>query len=85
MKMEIPSLKLFLQRMRVLSLYRDALRSIRCDILIENPAAKSEMRSWARQEFERNRHVEDLAHIRYLISNGKKDLETMTRYTIQKP
>lgn len=71
------SLDHFLQRSRVLSLYRTILRGTR---RIDNPATRDETRSFARAEFERHRGVTDLGHIRYLLSTGKTEWETMERY-----
>lgn len=70
------SLEHFLQRSRVLSLYRTIIRSI-----YRIPKSnRSEPLAYARGEFERNRHVHDLTQIRYLISTGKTEFETMGRY-----
>ncbi|KAI0909739.1 complex 1 LYR protein [Ustulina deusta] len=71
------SLEHFLQRARVLALYRTVLRSTRS---IDDPATRSETRSFARAEFERHRGVTDLDHIRYLLSTGKTEWESMERY-----
>ena len=38
------------------------------------------MRSYARGEFERNRNVTSLTQIRYLVSTGKTELDSMQRY-----
>jgi len=38
------------------------------------------MLQFARTEFERNREVHDIAHIRYLISTGKTQFDGMRRY-----
>jgi len=37
------------------------------------------MRDFARREFERNRGVSDLGHVRYLVSTGKAELERVER------
>ncbi|KAF3014149.1 hypothetical protein G7054_g6855 [Neopestalotiopsis clavispora] len=71
------SLDHFLQRGRVLSLYRTILRGTK---RIGDPGTRSETRGFARAEFERHRGVTDLAHIRYLLSTGKTEWETMERY-----
>lgn len=70
------SLEHFLQRSRVLSLYRTIIRSI---FRIPKPK-RSEPLAYARGEFERNKHVQDLTQIRYLVSTGKTEFETMGRY-----
>ncbi|KAI0876959.1 complex 1 LYR protein [Hypoxylon argillaceum] len=71
------SLEHFLQRARVLALYRTVLRGTRH---ISDPATRSETRSFARAEFERHRGVTDLDHVRYLLSTGKTEWESMERY-----
>ncbi|KAI1159973.1 complex 1 protein-domain-containing protein [Nemania serpens] len=64
-------------RARVLALYRAVLRGTRH---ISDAAARSETRGFARAEFERHRGVTDLDHIRYLLSTGKTEWESMERY-----
>ena len=71
------SLDHFLQRQRVLELWRDVVRSTK---KIPDQRTRNEMRSFARQEFERNRAVSDLTQIRYLVSTGKEQMQTMKRY-----
>ncbi|KAK1753415.1 hypothetical protein QBC47DRAFT_386328 [Echria macrotheca] len=71
------SLEHFLQRARVLSLYRTILRATR---RIPDPKTRAETRRFARDEIERHSHVTDLDHIRYLISTGKTEWESMERY-----
>ncbi|KAI0400761.1 complex 1 LYR protein [Xylaria palmicola] len=71
------SLEHFLQRARVLALYRTVLRGTR---YISDPATRAETRGFARAEFERHRGVTDLDHIRYLLSTGKTEWESMERY-----
>jgi len=46
-------------------------------------ATREEMRTFARGEFERNKFVYDLGHIRYLISTGKTQFDSMRRYVEQ--
>jgi len=71
-----PSLEHFLQRQRVLSLWRTILRS-----LYKIPKdQRHEPVSYARGEFQRNRNVNDVSHIRYLISTGKTEFDAMQRY-----
>ncbi|CEJ55476.1 hypothetical protein PMG11_01731 [Penicillium brasilianum] len=78
-KLKKPAVSLdhFIQRQRVLSLWREIVRA-----LYKAPPSptRDELRSYARHEFERNREVSDLSHIRYLISTGKAEFETMRRY-----
>ncbi|EFQ99819.1 hypothetical protein MGYG_02831 [Nannizzia gypsea CBS 118893] len=71
------NLEQFLIRQRVLSLWRDILRSTK---RIPNSSTKHELRSFARGEFERHRNVTDAGHIRYLLSTGKTEFDTMRRY-----
>ncbi|KAK4228132.1 hypothetical protein QBC38DRAFT_475762 [Podospora fimiseda] len=78
-KLKKPALSLehFLQRARVLSLYRTILRSSK---RISDPNTKKETLRFVRQEFERNKNVTDITHIRYLLSTGKTEWEGMERY-----
>ncbi|KAJ9498164.1 hypothetical protein H2202_006315 [Exophiala xenobiotica] len=70
------SLDAFIQRQRVLSLWRTILRS-----LYQIPKdTRGEPIAYARGEFERNRHVGDISQIRYLISTGKAEFDGMQRY-----
>merc|ERR1712000_113544 len=74
---DVLSLDAFLQRKRVISLYRTILRGIKS---IEDKGTKAESRKFAPDEFERHRGVKDLGHIRYLLSTGKTEWENMERY-----
>ncbi|KAI1099692.1 hypothetical protein F4804DRAFT_74551 [Jackrogersella minutella] len=67
----------FLLRSRALSLYRSVIRGTR---QIGDPTTRAETRNFARAEFERHRDVTDLGHIRYLLSTGKTEWESMERY-----
>ncbi len=70
------SLEHFLQRQRVLGLYRSIIRS-----LYRIPKdRRAEPISYAKGEFERNKHVADIGKIRYLVSTGKTEFEGMSRY-----
>ncbi|RVD86307.1 uncharacterized protein DFL_004590 [Arthrobotrys flagrans] len=64
----------WIQRSRVLALWREILRTVR---RIEDPATREEMRSWARHEFKRNKDVQETTQIRYLISQGRHEMETI--------
>ncbi|KAF1973990.1 hypothetical protein BU23DRAFT_462800 [Bimuria novae-zelandiae CBS 107.79] len=64
----------FIQRQRALALWRDIVRSTAS---ISEPGIRQEMVQFARSEFEKHRHVTDLSHIRYLISTGKTQFDTM--------
>ncbi|MCJ1438742.1 hypothetical protein MMC27_008132 [Xylographa pallens] len=67
----------FLQRQRVLALYRTIVRATN---KIPVSGTRKEMQTFAREEFERNKGVEDLTHVRYLVSMGKDQFKTMQRY-----
>lgn len=70
------SLEHFLQRQRVLSLWRSVVRA-----LYKTPKAhRGEPMQYARHEFERHKDVKDLTQIRYLVSTGKTEFEGMQRY-----
>ncbi|KAF3402270.1 hypothetical protein DPV78_004300 [Talaromyces pinophilus] len=103
------SLDQFIQRQRVLSFWREIMRAVystslpklssldevRWAVKIPPSATRTELRDYARNEFNRNRGVEDvvrisslslrgedwgMAHIRYLLSAGKTEFDTMRRY-----
>ncbi|KAI9743552.1 MAG: hypothetical protein M1818_002867 [Claussenomyces sp. TS43310] len=71
------SRKQFLQRSRAIALWRQIVRGTR---KISDEATRCEMRQMAREEFVRNRHITDITQIRYLISTGKTQWESMERY-----
>ncbi|KAF2235305.1 hypothetical protein EV356DRAFT_500533 [Viridothelium virens] len=77
LKSNVVDLDHFLQRQRALALWRDIVRAIRS---VPNSSTKYELRRYARAEFERNKQVTDIAHIRYLISTGKTEFDGMKRY-----
>ncbi|KAL6709636.1 hypothetical protein ACN47E_001064 [Coniothyrium glycines] len=68
------SLDHFIQRQRALALWRDIVRSTS---RIVDEATRKDMRQFARSEFEQHKQVTDLGHIRYLISYGKTQFQTM--------
>ena len=86
----------FMQRQRAIALWREITRAInsmfyevQSDTIpgaltrsseIPKSPTKTEMREFARAEFERNREVHDIGHIRYLISTGKTQFDGMRRY-----
>ncbi|KAJ5128749.1 hypothetical protein N7448_002465 [Penicillium atrosanguineum] len=78
-KLKKPAISLdhFIQRGRVLAFWREVVRALN---KIPPSATRNELHDYARQEFERHREVTDLAHIRYLLSTGKSEFETMRRY-----
>ncbi|KAH8428624.1 LYR motif-containing protein 2 [Aspergillus melleus] len=67
----------FIQRQRVLAFWREIVRALH---KIPQSSTRDELHSYARDEFERHRNVTDLQHIRYLLSTGKSEFETMKRY-----
>ena len=67
------SLDHFLLRQRVLALYRTIIRACH---RIPSPI-REEMRDYARAEFERQKEVEDLRQIRYLLSTGKAEFDRL--------
>jgi len=71
------SLDHFLQRGRALSLWRTIVRGSR---RIADPNSREEILRFARDEFKRNKEVKDITQIRYLISTGKTQWESMERY-----
>lgn len=71
------SLDQFLQRQRVLGLWRDVVRATN---KIPDTTIQAEMRSFARMEFERNREITDIMMIRYLLSAGRDQFRNMSRY-----
>lgn len=68
----ILSLKQFLLRQRVLALYRSILRAT--SSLPGTSTTRAELRKYARDEFERNKGVEDESKIGFLVRLGKEDL-----------
>ncbi|RAH51358.1 LYR motif-containing protein 2 [Aspergillus brunneoviolaceus CBS 621.78] len=78
-KLKKPTIGLdhFIQRQRVLAFWREIVRALNS---IPHSPTREELRNYARNEFERHRDVTDLQHIRYLLSTGKAEFETMRRY-----
>ncbi|OBT60393.1 hypothetical protein VE03_10076 [Pseudogymnoascus sp. 23342-1-I1] len=67
----------FLQRGKVLSLWRKVLRDTR---RIADLETRAETRKMAKDEFERNKDVKDISQIKYLISTGKSQWDATERY-----
>ncbi|KAL4910940.1 hypothetical protein BDW74DRAFT_142111 [Aspergillus multicolor] len=78
-KLRKPTISLdhFIQRQRVIALWREIVRALN---KIPSSPTRSELRDYARAEFERHRNVTDLQHIRYLVSTGKSEFDMMRRY-----
>ena len=72
------TLEHFLLRQRVLGLYRTIARALAA--LPRDSAQRRELRAYARAEFERHRAVTDAGKIRYLVSTGKTEFDSMSRY-----
>jgi len=64
----------FIQRQRVLALWKEIVRSTSN---IPDEGTRRDMRRFARSEFEQHKQVTDLGHIRYLISYGKAQFDTV--------
>ncbi|KAH9223002.1 hypothetical protein DL95DRAFT_254100, partial [Leptodontidium sp. 2 PMI_412] len=71
------SLDHFLQRTKALSLWRDIVRGSK---KISDPSTRAETLRFSKEEFVRNKSVQDITQIRYLISTGKTQWEAMERY-----
>ncbi|XP_043075080.1 LYR motif-containing protein 2 [Puntigrus tetrazona] len=70
------SLKQFLQRQKVLGLYRDLFRTIR-KIPVESD--RRYLRDWAREEFKRNKSETDQDVIRMMITQAHNHLEDLRK------
>ncbi|XP_028295982.1 LYR motif-containing protein 2 [Gouania willdenowi] len=70
------SFKQFLQRQRILGLYRDMLRTIR---KVPDEADRKYLRNWARDEFQKNKSATDQDAIRMMITQAKNHLEALQK------
>ncbi|XP_020387635.1 LYR motif-containing protein 2 [Rhincodon typus] len=71
------SLRQFLHRQKVLSLYRKILKVIH---QIPNEGDKQYLKNWARQEFKQNKNATDEDAVRMMLTHGNlqlKELEKM--------
>ncbi|CAB1436252.1 unnamed protein product [Pleuronectes platessa] len=68
------SLKQFLQRQKVLGIYRNMLRTIK---KVPDEADRKYLRDWARDEFKRNRNATEQDAIRMMITQANKHLEEL--------
>ncbi|XP_071391089.1 LYR motif-containing protein 2 [Centroberyx affinis] len=68
------SLKQFLQRQRVLGIYRNMLRAIR---QVPDEGDRKYLRDWARDEFKRNKNATDQDAIRMMITQANNHLEEL--------
>ncbi|KAJ6574802.1 hypothetical protein B0H19DRAFT_1125818 [Mycena capillaripes] len=65
------TLRHFILKQQVLNLYRYAIRSSRA---IHDPLTRKETIMWIRAEFERNRHLTDLAVIEDKLKMGRREI-----------
>ncbi|XP_072296446.1 LYR motif-containing protein 2 [Eucyclogobius newberryi] len=70
------SLKQFLQRQRVLGIYRNMLRTVR---QVPDPGDQKYLRDWARDEFKRNKDATDPDAVRMMITQANNHLEDLRR------
>ncbi|XP_054900597.1 LYR motif-containing protein 2 [Poeciliopsis prolifica] len=70
------SLKQFLQRQKVLGLYRGILRTIR---QVPDEADRKYLRDWAREEFKRNKNATNQDAIRMMITQANNHLEELQK------
>ncbi|KAM6905822.1 LYR motif-containing protein 2 [Anarhichas minor] len=68
------SLKQFLQRQRVLGIYRNMMRTIR---KVPDEADRKYLSDWARDEFKRNKNATDKDAIRMMITQANNHLEEL--------
>ncbi|KAJ7102227.1 hypothetical protein B0H15DRAFT_813744 [Mycena belliarum] len=66
------TLRHFILQQQVLNLYRYAVRSSR---VIHDPLTRKETVRWIRDEFERNRHLTDLALIEDKLKTGRREIK----------
>ncbi|MED6243408.1 LYR motif-containing protein 2 [Ataeniobius toweri] len=70
------SLKQFLQRQKVLAVYRNIFRTIR---QVPDEADRKYLRDWAREEFKRNKNATNQDVIRMMISQASNHLEELQK------
>ncbi|XP_034017597.1 LYR motif-containing protein 2 [Thalassophryne amazonica] len=70
------SLKQFLQRQKVLGIYRKMLRTIR---QVPDEADRKYLRDWARDEFKRNKNTTNQDAIRMMITQANNHLEELRK------
>ncbi|KXJ11377.1 LYR motif-containing protein 2 [Exaiptasia diaphana] len=69
------TLKQFLVRRQVLSLYREIMKTIK---QIENPEYQKELRNWTRDEFKQNKGTQDQDAIQNMIYRGQQTLKELS-------
>uniref|UniRef100_H2MUE1 LYR motif-containing protein 2 n=1 Tax=Oryzias latipes TaxID=8090 RepID=H2MUE1_ORYLA len=70
------SLKQFLQRQKVLQIYRTLLRTIR---QVPDEADRRYLRDWARGEFRRNKEATNQDAIRMMVTQARNHLEELQK------
>ncbi|XP_061602353.1 LYR motif-containing protein 2 [Cololabis saira] len=70
------SFKQFLQRQKVLGLYRNMLRTIRH---VPSEADRKYLTDWAREEFKRNKSATNQDAIRMMITQANNHLEELQK------
>ncbi|XP_030638596.1 LYR motif-containing protein 2 [Chanos chanos] len=70
------TLKQFLQRQKILSLYRNMLRAIR---QVPDATDRKYLTDWAREEFKRNKDATNQDAIRMMITQANMHLEDLKR------
>ncbi|XP_035279889.1 LYR motif-containing protein 2 [Anguilla rostrata] len=70
------SLKQFLQRQKVLGLYRTMLRTIR---QVPHEQDRKYLRDWAREEFKRNKGATDQDAIRMMVTQANMHLQDLQK------
>lgn len=66
----------FLQRQKVLGIYRNMLRTIR---QVPDEADRKYLRDWARDEFKRNKNATEQDAIRMMITQASNHLEELQK------
>ncbi|XP_075869158.1 LYR motif-containing protein 2 [Nelusetta ayraudi] len=70
------TLKQFLQRQKVLGIYRDMLKTIR---QVPDEADRKYLRDWARDEFQRNKNSTNQDAIRMMVQQAINHLEELKK------
>ncbi|XP_012676842.1 LYR motif-containing protein 2 [Clupea harengus] len=70
------TLKQFLQRQKVLGLYRSMLKTIR---QVPDDADRKYLRNWAREEFQRNKNASNQDAIRMMITQANMHLDDLRK------
>uniref|UniRef100_UPI0037E88468 LYR motif-containing protein 2 n=1 Tax=Semicossyphus pulcher TaxID=241346 RepID=UPI0037E88468 len=70
------TLKQFLQRQKILGIYRNMLRTIRH---VPDEADRKYLRDWARDEFKRNKNATNQDAIRMMVTQANNHLEELQK------